>query len=192
MTGLARPPDQWEPDATKPGVGSTGLAAIPGGVVVTADVGRHEIRERTQGWLLRPDLQESPRPLRTIDIGSLKHRHALDASRQIGRRPGALEPSRQVDQPAGSTDDALQPVHLLDCRRWERDHAARRRSSGVYLGNEGIFRLSLGRLGRLLHLEHFNRTNHGLERCAGIGRVCSDHGRSCTSTLSNQAVVGPN
>src|SRR4051794_3830426 len=78
MIGLADPPQRWDADTAKPGAINTGLAATSEGVEITADVRRHEIRERTQGWLLRADLQESPRPLRTIDIGSLKHCHAFD------------------------------------------------------------------------------------------------------------------
>jgi hypothetical protein len=43
MNALAEPPDRWDADTAKPGVGSTGLAAIPGvGVVNIADWGRHE------------------------------------------------------------------------------------------------------------------------------------------------------
>lgn len=51
MNTLAHPPDRWEPETAKPGVISTGHAAIPcGGVVITADWTRHElVREFKDG-----------------------------------------------------------------------------------------------------------------------------------------------
>jgi hypothetical protein len=42
MIGLADPPDTWDAETAKPGAGNTGLAAMPEGVDITADVGRHE------------------------------------------------------------------------------------------------------------------------------------------------------
>jgi hypothetical protein len=42
MIGLADPPDQWDAETAKPGAVNTGPAAIPDGVDITADVGRHE------------------------------------------------------------------------------------------------------------------------------------------------------
>lgn len=57
MMTLARPPDRWDAETAKPGAGNTGLAAIPGGVVITADDGRHESIERFQDRYCAPFLQ---------------------------------------------------------------------------------------------------------------------------------------
>jgi 5-methylcytosine-specific restriction endonuclease McrA len=46
MKALDPPHVRWDAETAKPGVCSTGLAAIPGGVVITADVTRHENIER--------------------------------------------------------------------------------------------------------------------------------------------------
>lgn len=59
MIGLAEPPHRWDAETAKPGAANTGPAAIPcGGVVITADWGRHEGIEPFKDGCLAPSRQE--------------------------------------------------------------------------------------------------------------------------------------